>query len=237
MCERRQLPSAPSGNELDNPERFSRSVDYGLPYEFKKDYKAGNPIDGNQIGSIMNDNSSNREFNTIRTIGKYYMDTNASFSFRIGGRFYVRYSVNGDEHVWRSAFDTTYSPPSEYALYHQRWGRHTRIDSYSTRNEYWMKKKKWENIGSYWIGFEYIPFLLYIVLVCYFEIFWRLLFTIRVTTYCKYSVGLSHSCFVFSLHRDDTADTTTGMIPRIHWILQGNPRTLIRHVTRNCNIV
>ena len=52
MCERRQLPSAPSDNELDNPERFSRPVDYSLPYEFKNDYKAGNPIDGNQIGSI-----------------------------------------------------------------------------------------------------------------------------------------------------------------------------------------
>ena len=136
MCERRQLPSAPSDNELDNPEQFPRSVDYSLPYEIKKDDKAGNPIDGNQLESIINDNSSNREFNTIRVIGKVYMDTHASFSFRIGGRFYVRYSVNGDEHIWRSAFDTTYSPPSEYALYHQRWGRHTRIDSYSTRNEY-----------------------------------------------------------------------------------------------------
>ena len=129
------MPSAPSDNELDNPERFSRPVDYSLPYEFKKDYKAGNPIDGNQIESIINDNSSNREFNTILVTGKVYMDTNASFSFRIGGRFYVRYSVNGDENVWKSAFDTTYSPPSEYALYHQRWGRHTRIDSYSTRNK------------------------------------------------------------------------------------------------------
>ena len=99
MCERRQLPSAPSDNKLNNPEQFPRSVDYSLPYEIKKDYKAGNPIDGNQIGSIMNDNSSNREFNTIRTTRKDYMDTNASFSFRVGGRLYVRYSVNGDENV------------------------------------------------------------------------------------------------------------------------------------------
>ena len=52
MCERRQLPSAPSDNELDNAEKFPRSVDYSLPYGIKKDYKAGNPIDGNQIGSI-----------------------------------------------------------------------------------------------------------------------------------------------------------------------------------------
>ncbi|OEU09066.1 hypothetical protein FRACYDRAFT_248896 [Fragilariopsis cylindrus CCMP1102] len=49
---RKQLPSAPSGNELDNPEQFLRPVDYSLPYKFKKDYKAGNPIDGNEIGSI-----------------------------------------------------------------------------------------------------------------------------------------------------------------------------------------
>jgi hypothetical protein len=44
------------------------------------------------------------------------MGTNASFSFRTGDRLYVRYSVNGDENVWRSVFDTTYSPLSEYAL-------------------------------------------------------------------------------------------------------------------------
>ena len=52
MCERRQLPSAPSDNKLNNPEQFPRSVDYSLPYEIKKVYKAGNPIDGNQIRSI-----------------------------------------------------------------------------------------------------------------------------------------------------------------------------------------
>jgi len=35
------------------------------------------------------------------------MDTNTSFSFRTG---------HDDENVWRSVFDTTYSPLSEYAL-------------------------------------------------------------------------------------------------------------------------
>lgn len=122
LCERRQVPGPDFDEDTDSG--FSPVGSYGLPYEFKQDYRLGGP------GAFLCSGrpclwksspiaiNSNRDFITsiaggprrIRISGTVYMEDNDGFagSFRPSDRLAIRYSFNDAANVWTSIFDTSF---------------------------------------------------------------------------------------------------------------------------------
>lgn len=130
LCDRIGV-SEPSDNELYGNTAVSRSIEYGIPYSFGDDYKAGNPSRFLCSGRIcrwkssrINVNNYGNDINTVRITGKVYMDDNESYSgFQPGDRLVLSYSVNDEEQIWRSVFNTAYDPLTSFAFSASSVGR------------------------------------------------------------------------------------------------------------------
>jgi len=133
LCDRRQVagPGTDSG--------FSPVESYGLPYEFKRDYRLGGPgtflcsgrpclWKSSQI-AINNNNdfftsiTGRTKSTSIRISGTVSMEDYGGLyagNFRLSDRLAIRYSFNDADNIWKSVFDTTFLETGVFGLLNEQ---------------------------------------------------------------------------------------------------------------------
>lgn len=115
LCARQQMNAPPSFNELDE-DLGIRSVQgaYNLPWQFRNDFKSGNPAKFLCSGRKCNFKSSSivTGNNVARISGRVFTRGTA---FTAADRLRVRYKIN-DDPTWQVVFDTLYNPQTSSAF-------------------------------------------------------------------------------------------------------------------------
>ena len=117
LCSRRQLSSPPSLNSLDEDAGVRSDLGaYGLPYQYKNDFKAGNPgqflCSGRRCRFKSNPIVVDSIDGTVRVVGRVFSE---GTDFGSGDRLQVRYSINEDK-FQKIIFDTSFTPEGSGSL-------------------------------------------------------------------------------------------------------------------------